>query len=127
MNPIDELIQSARAAREKAQAIYSNFKVGAALRTKSVNIFTGSNIESSSYGLTICAERVAIFKAVSEGETDITDIAIIITSRENMIYVKGIGNIIGKTIRLISKEKSIRHTIIRANIKISCKYNSRGI
>ena len=63
-----ELIVAARAARENAHAPFSNFKVGAALRAKSGKIFTGCNVENASYGLTICAERTAIFKAISEGE-----------------------------------------------------------
>ncbi|MBN2367179.1 MAG: cytidine deaminase [Calditrichaeota bacterium] len=54
--------------REKALALYSNFKVSAVLVTKEGKLYTGHNIESSSYGLTICAERVAVFKALSEGE-----------------------------------------------------------
>lgn len=67
----------AKDARELAQAKYSNFKVGAAVETASGKIYTGNNIESSSYGLTICAERVAIFKAVSEGDLDIVSIGIV--------------------------------------------------
>jgi cytidine deaminase len=63
-----QLIAAARAARENAHAPFSNFKVGAALRSKSGKIFTGCNVENASYGLTICAERNAIFKAISEGE-----------------------------------------------------------
>ena len=63
-----KLIAAARAARENAHAPFSNFKVGAALRTKSGKIFSGCNVENASYGLTICAERNAIFKAISEGE-----------------------------------------------------------
>jgi cytidine deaminase len=70
------LIQAARAARTMAQARYSHFRVGAALLTKSGKIFTGCNVESSSFGLTICAERVALFKALSEGETEFEKIAI---------------------------------------------------
>ncbi len=66
----EELIQIALKNREKAHAIYSNFRVGAVLVTTDNRLFHGCNIEISSYGLTLCAERVAIFKAVSEGERE---------------------------------------------------------
>jgi cytidine deaminase len=72
-----ELIESAKQVREKAFAPFSKFKVGAAVRTKGGKVFTGCNIESASYGLTVCAERVAIWKAVSEGETEFTNIAVV--------------------------------------------------
>ena len=65
----NDLIQKAIEMRSQALAPYSNYKVGAAILTKSGRIFGGCNIENSSYSLTICAERVALFKAVSEGET----------------------------------------------------------
>ena len=65
----NELIQKAIEMRSRALAPYSNYKVGAAVLTESGKIFGGCNIENSSYSLTICAERVALFKAVSEGET----------------------------------------------------------
>lgn len=71
-----DLVKAALDAREKAFAPHSNFKVGAALRTKGGKIFTGCNIESASYGLTVCAERVAIWKAVSEGENEFAEIAV---------------------------------------------------
>jgi cytidine deaminase len=70
------LIQRAREAIKRAQATYSGFPVGAALLCKNGMIFTGCNVESSSYGLTICAERVALVKALSEGETEFLAIAI---------------------------------------------------
>jgi cytidine deaminase len=73
----ENLIEAAKASREKAFAPYSNFKVGAAVETKSGKFFTGCNIENASYGLTICAERVAIFKAISEGETEFTSLAVV--------------------------------------------------
>lgn len=63
-------------AKKRAMPKYSNFHVGAALLTKSGKVYLGGNIESSSYGLTICAERTAIFKALSEGERDFAAIAI---------------------------------------------------
>ncbi len=62
-----ELVRHAKKARRRAHAPYSHFKVGAALRTRDGEIVTGCNIENASYGLTICAERTAVFKAVSEG------------------------------------------------------------
>jgi cytidine deaminase len=65
----NELIQKAIEMRSQALAPYSNYKVGAAVLAESGRIFGGCNIENSSYSLTICAERVALFKAVSEGET----------------------------------------------------------
>ena len=67
--PDNDLIQKAIEMRSQALAPYSNYKVGAAVLTESGKIFGGCNIENSSYSLTICAERVALFKAVSEGET----------------------------------------------------------
>ena len=71
------LIEAARRARENAHAPYSNFKVGAALRTRSGRVFGGCNVENASYGLTVCAERVAIFKAISEGEREFDAIAVV--------------------------------------------------
>ena len=72
-----KLIAAARRAREHAHAGYSHFKVGAALETADGAIVTGCNIENATYGLTICAERVAMFKALSEGHRAFTRIAIV--------------------------------------------------
>jgi len=77
MTEHDTLIAAARAARENAHAPYSNFRVGAALRASSGRIYTGCNVENSTYGLTVCAERVAIFKAISEGERGFDAIAVV--------------------------------------------------
>lgn len=71
------LIRKAIEARKNAYALYSNFKVGAALLTKNGKIFQGCNIESASFTPTICAERTAIFKAVSEGKTNFIAITIV--------------------------------------------------
>jgi len=70
------LIDLANEARRRAYAPYSNYPVGAALRTKTGRIFTGVNVENAVYPHTMCAERVAIFKAVSEGETEFDVIAV---------------------------------------------------
>ncbi|MDQ3130321.1 MAG: cytidine deaminase [Acidobacteriota bacterium] len=72
-----DLIEKAEKARENAHAPFSNFKVGAALLAKNGEIHTGCNVENASYGLTMCAERVAIFKAISEGEKEFTNLAIV--------------------------------------------------
>jgi len=73
----EKLIAAARQAREHAHAPFSEFRVGAAVRTKSGRIFGGCNVENASYGLTICAERVAIFKAISEGEREFDAVAVV--------------------------------------------------
>ena len=73
----DALVAAARAARQHAVADFSGFKVGAALETTSGEIITGCNVENASYGLTICAERVAIFKALSEGHRTFTRIVVV--------------------------------------------------
>ena len=75
---IEELVTKAKEARENAYCPYSKFKVGAAVLTDKGNIYTGCNIENASYGLTICAERAAIFKMVSEGEKKIKAIAVVL-------------------------------------------------
>ncbi len=71
------LIEKAKAAQKNAYAPYSGFKVGAAVLTESGEIFTGANVENASYGLSMCAERVAVFKAVSEGYRKFRAIAVV--------------------------------------------------
>jgi cytidine deaminase len=75
------LLAEARAARDAAYAPYSHFSVGAALRTRSGRIFRGCNVENLSFGLTICAERNAVFAAVAAGERDFDAIAIVADSK----------------------------------------------
>jgi cytidine deaminase len=77
MSEYESLIAAAKSARENAHAAYSNFRVGAGLRATSGRIFGGCNVENATYGLTICAERVAIFKAISEGERGFDAIAVV--------------------------------------------------
>ncbi len=77
MSTAEKLIAAAAAARENAHAPYSNFRVGAALRARSGRVITGCNVENASYGLTVCAERVALLKAISEGERGFEALAIV--------------------------------------------------
>lgn len=70
------LMRAAERARKNAYAPYSNFTVGAALLTKSGRVITGSNVENASYGLSMCAERVAVFKAATDGEREFVAIAV---------------------------------------------------
>ena len=72
----NELILAAKRVKQRAYAVYSNFRVGAALLTEEGKIVEGCNVENSSYGLTICAERNAVFQAVAQGETSFRSIAI---------------------------------------------------
>jgi cytidine deaminase len=74
---VDPLVIAAREARERARATFSHFKVGAALETTDGRVITGCNIENATYGLTLCAERVAIFKAISDGFDSFRRIAVV--------------------------------------------------
>jgi cytidine deaminase len=76
-NTDESLVAAATAARTKAQARYSGFKVGAALETAEGAVVSGCNVENATYGLTLCAERVALVKALSDGRTSFTRIAVV--------------------------------------------------
>lgn len=80
--PLEGLADYARDARENAYAPFSRFKVGAALLTVDGEIITGCNVESATYGLTLCAERIAVFKAVSEGFTKFSAVAVVADSKK---------------------------------------------
>jgi cytidine deaminase len=71
------LVEAAKKAREYAHAPYSNFRVGSALEADDGRLFTGCNVENATYGLTVCAERVAVFKAISEGARRFRRIAVV--------------------------------------------------
>ncbi|MEQ1908484.1 MAG: cytidine deaminase [Vicinamibacterales bacterium] len=73
----DRLVAAARSAREHAVAGFSHFKVGAALETTDGTIITGCNVENATYGLTVCAERVAMLKALSEGHRSFVGVAVV--------------------------------------------------
>lgn len=77
-----ELIDAATAVRENAYAPFSDFRVGAALETDDGEVITGCNVESASFGLTVCAERVAVWKAISQGKRKIKHIAVVADTEE---------------------------------------------
>jgi cytidine deaminase len=107
------LIEAAAAARLRSVAPFSNFLVGAALQTEAGKVYTGCNIESASYGLTVCAERVAIWKALSEGERDFTDLAIVVDT-EHLTPPCG-------TCRQIIWEYCKHAKIVLANLRGQCE------
>ena len=77
MHPTDALVQAAIRVRERARAQFSGFRVGAAIEDNTGRIYTGCNVENATYGLTICAERVAVFKAVSDGAGPLRRVAVV--------------------------------------------------
>ena len=83
-----KLIEAAKNVAENAYVPYSGFQVGAAILSESGKIFTGCNVENSSYGLTNCAERTAVFKAVSEGETKFSEL-VIFSKTDELFYPCG--------------------------------------
>jgi cytidine deaminase len=112
----DKLVETAKAARLQSVAPFSNFMVGAALQTKAGKVFTGCNIESASYGLTVCAERVAIWKALSEGERDFTDL-VVVADTEMLTPPCG-------TCRQIIWEFAKHAKIVLANLQGQCEERS---
>jgi len=84
----EDLIKRAREAQMNSYSPYSGFAVGAALLTKNGKIFTGTNIENASYGLTVCAERIAVFTAIAGGERDFETIAVC-ASGKGFVYPCG--------------------------------------
>jgi cytidine deaminase len=106
---LGELIEIAKGARLRSVAPFSTFLVGAALRTKDGKLYTGCNVESASYGLTVCAERVAIWKALSEGERDFTELAVV-ADTESLTPPCG-------TCRQIIWEFCKQATIVLANLR----------
>ncbi|NLM11035.1 MAG: cytidine deaminase [Clostridiaceae bacterium] len=105
-----DLVKKAMKAKENAYAPYSGFRVGACVKTQDGRIYTGCNIENSSFGATICAERTAIVKAISEGETKISAIAITSDS-DGLTYPCGICR------QVISEFRSDNTKIICSNKK----------
>jgi len=106
---LDALVETAKNARLRSVAPFSGFLVGAAVRTAAGKVYTGCNIESASYGLTVCAERVAIWKALSEGEREFSELAVV-ADTESLTPPCG-------TCRQIIWEFCKQATIILANLE----------
>lgn len=106
---LQSLIEKATEARLQSVAPFSSFLVGAAVRTENGKVYTGCNVESASYGLTVCAERVAIWKALSEGERQLTELAVV-ADTESLTPPCG-------TCRQIIWEFARHATIILANLR----------
>lgn len=115
-----ELIEKAKRARERAYAPYSKSKVGAALLTKRGRVYTGANVENASLGLTVCAERVALCKAVTNGEKNFVKI-VVVASKDEPVTPCG-------ACRQVLSEFSSDLKIICANLKGKTKrYNLREL
>ncbi|MDH4208933.1 MAG: cytidine deaminase, partial [Anaerolineae bacterium] len=114
--PEPELVAMARQARAMAYAPYSCFAVGAAVRTASGSVFTGCNVENASYGLSICAERVAVFRAVCEGERQFEALAVV---SENMAAPCG-------ACRQVLSEFGLTTKVILADLEGQCKVFTVG-
>ncbi|NLX76123.1 MAG: cytidine deaminase [Clostridiaceae bacterium] len=115
----DFLVKKAMEARENAYAPYSGFRVGACIQTSDGRIYTGCNVENSSFGAAICAERTAIVKAVSEGSTKISAIAITSDS-DRLTYPCGIcrqviSEFAGDDIKIICSDKKGQYKIYGMN------------
>ena len=106
---LQSLIETATDARLQSVAPFSNFLVGAAVKTENGKVYTGCNVESASYGLTVCAERVAIWKALSEGERQFTELAVV-ADTESLTPPCG-------TCRQIIWEFAKHATIVLANLR----------
>jgi len=109
LTPIEEtLVEKATSALKNAHVPYSNFRVGAALLSTDGEIYTGCNVENAAYGSTICAERTAIFKAISEGDKEFSAIAIVLETGD------GIGSPCGAC-RQVMNEFNAEMKVIMAN------------
>ena len=115
--PVEELIRKALEARKNSYTPYSHFQVGAALLTESGQIYTGCNIENAAYGPTVCAERCAIFKAVSEGERSLKAIAIAGGSENETDILSGYAfpcGVCRQVMREFAKDASFKVIVARS-------------
>ncbi len=130
-----KLLELAEQAKENAYVPYSKFKVGAALLTKSGKVYTGCNVEVASFGATNCAERTAIFKAISEGETEFEKIAVASSNDDETFpcgicrqviveFSKDLKIILGSTSKNIIKEYTIKARTPSISISNSEKFLS---
>ena len=103
-NEISEMIELAMQARTKAYAPYSNFQVGACIKMENGSYYTGCNIENASYGATNCAERTAVFKAVSEGCRKLSAIVIVVAKNKQEYRMYSVEELLPETFHLNKEE-----------------------
>jgi len=124
------LVEKALEARKYAYAPYSHFRVGAALRTKSGRIFTGCNIENASFGATNCAERTALFKAISEGQKEFDTIAIVSDS-DHLTFPCGICRQVlmefGPGIRVIAANRKGEFSVFTLEEMLPCSFGAQDM
>lgn len=118
MKTAEELMELASQAKAFAYAPYSGFQVGAALQVKSGRVFTGANVENASYGLTVCAERIAVFKAINAGERNFSYLAVVGSgNNHDIVYPCGAClQVLAEfapdlTIYLINGDKILSHSL----------------
>ena len=126
-----ELIQKANEAKLKAYAPYSKFRVGAALLSENGEVYTGVNVENSSYGLTNCAERTAVFKAVSEGESKFKTI-VITSDAEDFISPCGacrqvLMEICGKNLEVVMTNRNNEIRILTLEELLPNSFNKESL
>ncbi len=124
------LIEKAIQAKENAYVPYSNFRVGAAVKLKNGKIYTGCNIECASYGGTNCAERTAIFKAISEGNKDIDAIAVVGDSNDYTFPCGICRQVIlefGTDIDIIVAKNEMDYKVYKITELLPCSFNSTDL
>ncbi len=123
------MIEVARKVSKRAYAPYSGYKVGAALKTKSGKIFSGCNVENASYGLTNCAERTAVFKAISEGENEFVEIVIFTDSDKLPTPCGACRQVLAEfssdlKVKMISRKEE-KHSFISVLLPLSFKIDKK--
>lgn len=126
----NKLIKKAKEVREKAYNPYSNFAVGAALLTEDDKVFTGCNVENVSYGLTVCAERTAIFNAVTAGYTKFKALAVVADTRQPVAPCGACRQVLaefGDSIKVIMLNMNGDENILKISDLLPLAFNQEDI